>query len=65
MSDGAVGLYLHVPFCAGKCPYCDFYSLPGNGPAMDRYTACLVDRIRRAAERTGRRAATLYVGGGT
>ena len=25
-----IGLYLHIPFCDGKCPYCDFYSLPAD-----------------------------------
>lgn len=32
-----LGLYLHVPFCDGKCPYCDFYSLQADGALMDRY----------------------------
>ena len=32
-----LGLYLHVPFCDGKCPYCDFYSLKADGDLMDRY----------------------------
>lgn len=32
------GLYIHVPFCDGKCPYCDFYSLPADSAAMDAYT---------------------------
>ena len=27
-SQQPLGLYIHVPFCAGKCPYCDFYSRP-------------------------------------
>ncbi len=31
------GLYIHVPFCQGKCPYCDFYSLPCKEGAMDAY----------------------------
>ncbi len=65
MSSGGIGLYLHVPFCAGKCPYCDFYSVRATEAAMDDYTDCLVRRVREAAERTGRRADTLYLGGGT
>lgn len=56
------GLYIHVPFCDGKCPYCDFYSLPGDGRAMDAY-------VRRAVEAMGEWAGTqvdtVYFGGGT
>ena len=32
-----IGLYLHIPFCDGKCPYCDFYSLPAGSRTMDDY----------------------------
>lgn len=65
MSKKKIGLYLHIPFCAGKCPYCDFYSVRASEPGMDEYTECLIRRIRDAGEKTGRRASTLYVGGGT
>ncbi|MDD2955050.1 MAG: radical SAM family heme chaperone HemW [Oscillospiraceae bacterium] len=60
-----IGVYLHIPFCRAKCPYCDFYSLPGADDVMDRYTDALCARIRAAAALYPRRAATLYFGGGT
>ena len=60
-----IGLYVHVPFCDGKCPYCDFYSVRGTGERMDRYTERIIEDIKSESERTGRRADTLYFGGGT
>ncbi len=56
------GLYIHVPFCRRKCPYCDFYSLPWGEGAMDAY-------VRRAeevlAQWAGAPMDTVYFGGGT
>ncbi len=61
-----LGVYLHVPFCASKCPYCDFYSLAGDEAAMDAYTAAALAGIDAAVRAFGpRRADTLYLGGGT
>jgi oxygen-independent coproporphyrinogen-3 oxidase len=61
--EPSAGLYLHVPFCASKCPYCDFYS------TLDR---SLIPVWLEALERELRRyrdfAAsfdTIYLGGGT
>ncbi len=59
------GLYLHVPFCDGKCPYCDFYSLPAGGEKMDRYAQRVLLALGEYAQKYGRRADTLYFGGGT
>lgn len=60
------GVYLHVPFCSGKCPYCDFYSQRGNDELMDRYVEALKDAIARWGRSHGRqRAGTVYFGGGT
>ena len=59
-----IGVYVHIPFCASKCPYCDFYSLPPDGELADRYTEALC----RAMERQPYgpiQADTLYLGGGT
>lgn len=58
-----LGLYLHVPFCASLCSYCNF-----NRGLLDAElkTACVEAiglEIRRAAD--GRAADTLYFGGGT
>lgn len=59
------GLYIHVPFCDGKCPYCDFFSLRGSEAAMDEYTDCILEKIKNSAQKTDRKADTLYFGGGT
>lgn len=57
------GLYLHIPFCVRKCPYCDFYSLGGAAEARrDDYTRALIDSMRPYA---GAAFDTVYFGGGT
>lgn len=60
------GIYLHVPFCDGKCPYCDFYSLRGDAALMDRYVDAAKAAMKRFADEHGRaRVETVYFGGGT
>lgn len=60
-----IGLYIHVPFCLSKCPYCDFYSLSASEEALDAYTQAACRCLRRWADRLQARADTLYLGGGT
>lgn len=60
-----IGLYIHVPFCDGKCPYCDFYSLPADEETMDRYTERAATELESFARTENRPADTLYFGGGT
>ncbi len=61
-----LGLYLHLPYCPSRCPYCDFWALPYQpGPAR-RLLAALPRHLELLAPRAGgRRLATVYVGGGT
>lgn len=59
----AAGIYIHVPFCVSKCPYCDFYSLPSQDEQLkEEYTQRLIDEMKRFA---GVQGDTLYFGGGT
>lgn len=60
-----IGLYVHTPFCAGKCAYCDFYSFAADNSVMDAYTQSVINEIERWGDRLGRPADTLYFGGGT
>ncbi len=60
-----LGLYLHIPFCKSKCPYCDFYSMRGDESGRDMYTISLVESMENWSDKLGRRADTLYFGGGT
>lgn len=57
------GLYLHVPFCSRKCPYCAFYSEPALELA-DRYLEGLIREINRS-ETAAFGPRTVFVGGGT
>ncbi len=64
--DAALGLYLHVPFCAHVCPYCDFNTYAGQGGLIPRYVAALEHEIARQGDALGgREAATIFFGGGT
>ena len=60
-----VGLYIHVPFCATKCGYCDFYShVPARG-AFDPLVDALLAELRREVLTRDVRVVTIFVGGGT
>ncbi len=56
-----LGLYIHVPFCRRKCPYCDFYSLAGSENLTDAYC----DAVIRNIKSYGGSFDTVYFGGGT
>lgn len=60
-----IGLYLHIPFCKTKCPYCDFYSMRGDESDRDMYTISLLESVEDWADRLKSKADTLYFGGGT
>jgi oxygen-independent coproporphyrinogen-3 oxidase len=62
-----LSLYLHLPWCVRKCPYCDFNShRAGETADKGRYIAALVEDIRLESERAGDRVVqTLFFGGGT
>ena len=58
------GIYIHIPFCASKCGYCNFYSSPQSRPVQERYAAALLAAMEAAPSR-GVPADSLYFGGGT
>jgi oxygen-independent coproporphyrinogen-3 oxidase len=61
-------LYLHIPFCAGACDYCDFYSVPArpDDPRFDVFIDALLAGVRdHLAGFAVSRVPTLYLGGGT
>ena len=60
-----IGLYLHIPFCKSKCPYCDFYSFSGKDTQKDEYTSVLKDKILSSISTLHCKGDTLYIGGGT
>ncbi len=64
----SLGVYLHIPFCDAKCPYCAFYSLSGIADEyIDAYIEALTreSRHRRALLPAGMRLTSIYMGGGT
>ena len=64
--DKLLGIYIHIPFCASKCAYCNFYSLAGCDALMPEYQEALLQHIREHAPLlTGYRVDTIYFGGGT
>jgi len=64
--NGGFGLYLHWPFCASKCPYCDFNSHVAAEIDQSRWQAAYLREIDRVgAETQGRVLNTVFFGGGT
>lgn len=67
MKPPPLSLYIHLPWCVRKCPYCDFNShRAGDAPPRQRYIeALLKDLSREAAQAHGRTIETIFLGGGT
>lgn len=61
------GIYIHWPFCAAKCPYCDFNShVRLSGVDQPRFTAAFAREMATLRLRTGPRDVTsIFIGGGT
>ncbi len=63
----AFGIYVHWPFCAAKCPYCDFNShVRHQPPDESRFAAALARELQHFAALTqGRNVTSIFFGGGT
>lgn len=58
-------LYIHIPFCAKKCAYCDFLSAPAGIEAQREYLQALRREIRQFPDKTGYEVSSVFFGGGT
>lgn len=58
------GIYIHIPFCKTKCPYCDFYSFKGDEKQKDSYLKAVLLCLEGYADKT-LKIDTVYFGGGT
>jgi oxygen-independent coproporphyrinogen-3 oxidase len=63
---GAVNhLYVHLPFCAHRCGYCDFVTLVGRREEHAGYVDALLRELELERELLGERVETVFLGGGT
>lgn len=64
--QGGFGIYIHWPFCAAKCPYCDFNSHVSRSIDQAAWKTAYLSELRRyAAETSGRTVTSVFFGGGT
>ena len=61
-----MGLYIHIPFCAAKCGYCDFYSVRAGEKIQDAYIDALIKQMKEYSLSTRDNTVdTVFIGGGT
>jgi oxygen-independent coproporphyrinogen-3 oxidase len=58
-------LYIHMPFCAHRCGYCDFVTAVGRGHEHDGYVDALLEELRLEWELLDEAIETIFLGGGT
>jgi oxygen-independent coproporphyrinogen-3 oxidase len=68
--DKSIGVYVHIPFCSSKCPYCDFNSVEASPIPEARYVGCLKKELAAILEDGSvdlgaRVLKSVYLGGGT
>ena len=64
--NGGFGIYIHWPFCAAKCPYCDFNSHVRSNIDQNQWLKAYLKEIRRVAKNTSNRVLnSIFFGGGT
>ncbi|GAB3945320.1 radical SAM family heme chaperone HemW [Corynebacterium tapiri] len=69
MTRDSFGVYIHVPFCATRCGYCDFNTYTpgelGSAASTESYLLALERELAIGAERVKKPADTVFIGGGT
>ncbi len=65
MSQPPLSLYIHYPWCARKCPYCDFNSHSSGEDQAAYLTALLADLATEVERVQGRPLESIFIGGGT
>lgn len=60
-----IGLYIHIPFCLSKCPYCDFYSVRYENETAKEYKNAVIRNLRYYSGLYDNKFDTVYFGGGT
>jgi oxygen-independent coproporphyrinogen-3 oxidase len=65
MKNNTYGLYVHIPFCARKCNYCDFLSFHAPKEVRMSYVCSLAKELAIWKETMSVRADTVFLGGGT
>src|SRR5262249_28147686 len=63
--SGARHIYVHLPFCAHRCGYCDFVTLVGRNDQHRSYVEGVLAELRLEAELVAPSVETVFVGGGT
>lgn len=58
------GLYIHIPFCASRCIYCDFYSTTGL-KLQEQYVDAMIRELQLTTSPRHEQCSTIYIGGGT
>ena len=62
----SAGIYIHTPFCAVKCMYCDFYSIANREETIPRFVKAIITEIERCEVDTSDwEIDTIFLGGGT
>ena len=65
-SNPPLGLYIHLPWCEKKCPYCDFNSHEADSIPQQAYIDALLDDLAQDLPLIwGRRIESIFIGGGT
>jgi len=59
------GIYVHIPFCAKKCPYCDFFSVAYRKKTADNYIDAVLRNLQYYSGIIHDEIDTIYFGGGT
>lgn len=62
--EAPLEIYVHIPFCAKKCGYCDFLSFPACREEQDSYVRALIEEIR-SLPFEARKVRSVFIGGGT
>ncbi|MEG2295551.1 MAG: radical SAM family heme chaperone HemW [Oscillospiraceae bacterium] len=61
----SLGIYIHIPFCKTKCPYCDFYTVPYDPIVASAYVNKIIDFFKTTNCLAPYEIDTIYFGGGT